>query len=85
MIWWWIFIEEVCRAEGKATSITVTTAETHRVMRCQGSDVFYINGSQMPVRVPASCIDQQPLISEKFLVLISVRGFIQPHSHSATG
>jgi hypothetical protein len=46
--------------------------EAHRVMRCQGSHIFYTIGSLI-VRLSA-LRTSQPLHPGRFLVLISVRG-----------
>jgi hypothetical protein len=53
--------------------------EAHRVVRRRGSHVFQTIGSQMTVRLSAlhtGC----PLPPERFLVLIYVRGRVEPRA-----
>jgi hypothetical protein len=53
--------------------------EAHRVVRHQGSHNFYIIGSQMAVRLSALSAGH-PLPPRRFLVLISVRGLVDPRA-----
>jgi hypothetical protein len=51
--------------------------EARRVVRRRGSHIFYTIGSQMAVRLSASCTGR-PLAPGRFLVLISVRSCVVP-------
>jgi hypothetical protein len=51
--------------------------EAHRVVRRRGSHIFWTIGSQMTVRLSALCTSH-PLPPGRFLVLISVRGWVDP-------
>jgi hypothetical protein len=53
--------------------------EAHEVVRRRGSHIFYRVGSQMSVRLSAirAC---RPLPPGRFMVLISVRGLVDPRA-----
>jgi hypothetical protein len=51
--------------------------EAHKVVRRRGSHIFYTIGSQMAVRLLALRAGS-PLPTGRFLVLISVRGWVDP-------
>jgi hypothetical protein len=53
--------------------------EAHRVLRRRGSDIFYTISSQMAVKVSALSADS-PLSPGRFLVIISVRGWVDPRA-----
>jgi hypothetical protein len=53
--------------------------KAHRVVRCRGSHIFYRIGSQMAVRLSALRTGS-PLTTGIFLVLIFVRGRVDPRT-----
>jgi hypothetical protein len=53
--------------------------EASMIVRCQGSHIFQIIGSQMVVRLLALCAGH-PLPPGRLLVLISVRGCVDPRA-----
>jgi hypothetical protein len=63
--------------KNKKKSYTAKSAEVHTVVRHKGSHIFWIIGSQMAVRLSASCAGH-PLPPGIFLVVISVRSRIDP-------
>jgi hypothetical protein len=56
--------------------------EAHRVVRGRGSHIFQTIGSKMAVRLSALCAGR-PLHPGRFLVLISVKGWVDPQAYSA--
>jgi hypothetical protein len=54
-------------------------AEDHRVVRCRGSHMFWTIGSQMAVRLSALRAGR-PLNRGRFLVLTSVKGWVDPRA-----
>jgi hypothetical protein len=55
--------------------------KTDRIVRCRGSHIFHTIGSQMAVSLSA-LLDGRPLPPGIFLVLISVRGSVDPRAIS---
>jgi hypothetical protein len=51
--------------------------ESHRVARRRGSHIFWTVGSQMAMKLSALCAGR-PLPPRRFMVLISVRGSVDP-------
>jgi hypothetical protein len=60
------------------------TMEAHRVVRRRGSHIFFRQSFTDGGEV-VSLTHRQPFIPGRFLVLISVRGYVDPQSHGAAG
>jgi hypothetical protein len=73
--WFWPLQTYVTTSKLHSKAIPWQPVEVYSVMRCRGSHISYTTNSQMAVRLQVLRAGR-PLTSGRFLILVSVRGWV---------